>query len=354
MQPIGHVIAKPGVQSAALVAGVICQDGNLPNAMVHDLGEFFLENSHGLVVVRVRNGVVHKRMKREHKAALGGVAGLCKRFDLLGQLFLGVELTPLGIVLGVILGGVDICVELVVATPLHQVHAILGAPRITIVALDKAARHHVRIVGHGKGAQLGIGSLLQNLIKRGQSIVGGIGGLAQNDNAVGLVAVRRKRSQDIGIVVVEQAVRIGQLAILHQLVNIGVNRAAGALDAHKNRRHGALGRNGVNALCFNALQRQSFIKAADGIGIDAGLCKHACLVAQRLRTVAVHHAVRRGVQLIFGRRIIGIGRKRSQAAQAGKHNRYDSEQLGYHPFLHLLNPFLRQVFIRLRAIDDGS
>ena len=153
---------------------------------------------------------------------------------------------------------------------------------------------------------------------------------------------------------VEQAVRIGQLAILHQLVNIGVNRAAGALDAHKNRRHGALGRNSVNALCFNTLQRQSFIKAADGIGIDTGLCKHACFVAQRLRTVTVHHAVRRGVQLIFGRHIIGIGRKRSQAAQAGKHNRCDSEQLGYHPFLHLLNPFLRQIFIRLRAIDDGS
>ena len=159
--------------------------------MIHNLGELLLEDGDGRIVVGARNGVVHKRVKRKHEAALGGITGLGERFDLLGQLLLGVKLTPLGIVLGIILGSIHISVELIVATPLHKVNAVLGAPGIAVVALDKATRHHVRIIGHGKGTQLGIGSLLQNLVKRGQTIVGGVGVLAQNDNAIGGAAVRR-------------------------------------------------------------------------------------------------------------------------------------------------------------------
>ena len=191
MQPVGHVLAEPGIQSAALVAGIVGEDGDLANAMIHNLGELLLEDGDGCIVIGARNGVVHKRVKCKHKAALGAITGLGERLDLLGQLLLGVKLTPLGIVLGIILGGIHISVELIVAAPLHKVNAVLGAPRIAVVALDKATRHHVRIIGHGKGAQLGIGSLLQNLVKRGQTIVGGVGVLAQNDNAVGGAAVRR-------------------------------------------------------------------------------------------------------------------------------------------------------------------
>ena len=354
VQPVGHILAKPGVQSAALVAGVIGKNGNLADAMIHNLRELLLEDSYGRVVVGARDGVVHKRMKREHKAALGGIAGLGQGLDLLGQLLLGIELTPLGIVLGVILGSIDISVELVVAAPLHKVHTVLGTPRIAVVALDKTARHHVSIVGHGKAAQLGIGSLLQDLIERGQAVVGSVGGLAQHNNAVGLVALRRQRGQYIGIGLVKQAFRIGQLAALDELIDIGVDRAARALYTHEHRSHVALGRNGINVRGVDALQCQGLIQTALGVGIDARLREHACLGAQGLRALAVHHAMGRGIQLIVSRCLLGIGLQRNQAAQAGKHNRCDSEQLGYHPFLHLLNPFLRQIFIRLRAIDDGS
>ena len=338
VQPVGHILAKPGVQSTALVAGVIGKNGNLADAMIHNLRELLLEDSYGRVVVGARDGVVHKRMKREHEAALGGIAGLGQGLDLLGQLLLGIELTPLGIVLGVILGSIYISVELVVAAPLHKVHTVLGTPRIAVVALDKTARHHVSIVGHGKAAQLGIGSLLQDLIERGQAVVGSVGGLAQHNNAVGLVALRRQRGQYIGIGLVKQAFRIGQLAALDELIDIGVDRAARALNTHEHRSHVALGRNGINARGVDALQCQGFIQTALGVGIDARLREHAYLGAQGLRALAVHHAMGRGIQLIVGRCLLGIGLQRNQAAQAGKRNCHNSEQLGTHPFLHLRDP----------------
>ena len=270
VQPVGHLLAQLDVEVLALVARVVRQDRDLANPVVHDLSELVLEHLHGGIVVAVRDGIAHERVQREHEAALGLVARLGEGLDLVLELLLGVQLAPLGVVLGIVLGGVEVGIELIVAAPLHQVHAVLGAPRVAVVALDEAAGDDVGVVAHREGAQRVALDLLENLVQRGQAVERGVGVAAQHDDLARVVALCRQCRQQIGVGLVEQAVRIGELALLYELLNMTVNRTLGSLDTNEQRCTLTLG-NGFVCRSLHALEFERLVQTGLGLGVDAGL-----------------------------------------------------------------------------------
>ena len=296
VQPVGHLAAELDVEVLALIGGVVSQDGDLAHAVIHDLGELVLEDLDGLLVVVLRDRVTHERVQGEHKAALGLVARLGERLDLFAQLVLRIQLAPLGVVLGVVLGRVEIRVQLVVTAPRHEVHAVLGTPRVAVVALDKAAGDDVGVVAHREGAQRAALDLLQNLVQRGESVVRGVRVLAQHDDLIGRLAVRRQGCQQVGIGLFKQPVGVGELALLHELVDVRVDNALGTLDAHEDR--GARLRDGVALRALDALERERLVQTRGGIGVKTGLEDRRDVLVYGHLALCVRDGLRRGVYLV--------------------------------------------------------
>ena len=295
--PFRHVFAQLDVQVGSLVGRIVGQDGDLADTVVHDLRELRLQNLYGRIVVRVGDGVAHEGVQRVDEAALRLVAGLCQRVDLLGELFLGVEGAPLSIVLGVVLRSVHVGVQLVVAAPRHEVHAVLGAPRVAVVALDEAARDDVRVIAHGEGAKLRALGLLQDLVQRGEAVVRRIGAGAQDDHAVGRVAGCGQRREHVGIGLVEQTLGDGEDTGLHELLDHRVDDAAGALHAHQDV-GGARSAELVGPLRLHPLEGEDLVEAGRGVRIDAVLEHDVRFAAKRLRARGVRGPMRGRVNLV--------------------------------------------------------
>ena len=302
VDPVGHVLEELDVEVVALVGGIVSENGDLADAVVDDLLELLLEDGERLTVVGARDGVVHEGVKRVEVAALGGVAGLGERLDEGLELLLGVELTPVGVVLGVVLGSVEVAVELVVAAPGHELGAVLVAPGVAVVALDEATSGNVGVVGADKSTELGAVELLEDLIERGEAIERRVGVLAEHDDLIG-TALSRDGGEHVGVDLLEEALGVGELALGDELLDVLVDSAAGALDAHEEAR-GAGGRgNLLNVVGRHALEVERLLKAVDGVLVDVLLHDDVRGAAKRLLGGAVLNGVRRGVDLVLsGRR----------------------------------------------------
>ena len=188
LEPRDHIGEQLGVIVTTHVRRVIGQDGDLAYADPDGLRELVLQHLQIGLIVRLGvepNRVVHERVQSEHETRLGGVAGIGERLDLGVELVLRVQRTPLRVVLRIVLGGVEVRVELVVAAPLHQVDAVLSAPRVAVVAFDETAADHVGVVGDGEVADRQAIDLAEHLVQGGQAVEAGVGVFAEHgDRAV--------------------------------------------------------------------------------------------------------------------------------------------------------------------------
>ena len=288
LQPLGHVGQHAGVVGAALVAGIVGQDGDLTDTGLDDLRELGLQDVHAGVIVGVGDGVVHVGVQSVDEAALGSVAGLGQRTDQGLDLFLGVQLTPVGVVLGVILGGVEVGVQLVVAAPGHQGCAILNGPGVAVVALDEATGGNVSVVVDGQVAQILAGQLAEDLVQGGQAVEGGVGVLTQDHD----LAVAG--GHEVGVGLVEQSGVHGVVG-----VDVGLGDIAGAVDTDVD-----VGLVGIGSLRLGdgqAEQSGGLLQTGLGVIIDA-LVIDGIDVLQLKGAFGVGHGVGGGVEgvLYFG------------------------------------------------------
>ena len=313
-QPIAHVGEEADIVVVAHVSGVVGQNGDLTHTGLDDLGKLGLNGSQVSLVVLLgveAHRIVHKGVQRKHKAALGGVACLSQRLDFRLQFLLGVERTPLSIVLGVVLGGVEVRVELVVAAPGHQIDPVLGAPGVSVVTLDEATAGHVGPVLHvelldGVAVHLG-----EHVVQAGQAVERSVGITAQHGDHAVLVV------QDIGIQLVKQPVG-GHLQVL---LGVAVHIAAGAVDTHQNVGLAAdhLVRGGVGDV---PLQVQHLVQAVLGVLVDAVLEHHVDFIFNNVVSTCIGHHMGIGVNLIPGTpRVLGLGLEGGHCHTTRSHHR---------------------------------
>ena len=286
--PLHQVSHQADIQVVALVAGIVCQHGNLPHAGTHDLLKLRLQNLDGLLVVGGGNGVGHEGMQGKDELALGLVAGGSQRCNLGSQLLVGVELTPLGVVLGVVLGGVEVGIELVVAAPAHQLRPILGGPGVAVVAFDEATGGHICPVVHRQVPHLAVLYLLHNLLQGGQAVEGRIGGAAQHANLVVL------HHQQI-------AVGFGKNIGVHSAEE-GIGISFGVVNLHGE----ACFLPGSGSRQRNAGLTQGILGSCLGIGVDAVPVVNRQGFRQGADTLPIGQLLGDGIELILRRG--GVGR----------------------------------------------
>ena len=228
-----------------------------------------------------------ERRERVNETHLRLVAGLGLRLDLVLDLVFGVQAAPVVAVQRIVLGGVHVGVHLVVATPGHQVHAVLGAPRAAVIAFDEAAGLDVGPVAEGQVADGAARQLLEDLVQGSQAVERGIGVAAEHEDRVGRLRVALTDGKHIGVVLGERAVVHLQGAVGDQLLGVLVDHAVGSVDADQH------------------------VELVRGFG-------HG--VAQNQTAGAVLGVLRLGVDLVLARLLgrAGVGRR---AAVAGRHGR---------------------------------
>ena len=123
-------------------------------------------------------------MERIDKLALGGIPCLGQGLDFCLQFLVRIALIPSGVVLGIVLGSVEIGIELEITCPAHQLGTILRAPGIAVIALDKATGGDIRPVLDGQVAHHPAGGLVEDLLQGGEAIESCVGVLAQNADLI--------------------------------------------------------------------------------------------------------------------------------------------------------------------------
>ena len=323
VQPVGEVVEQLDVVARARIACVVGTQHDLTAAGIDDLQVLRLQDLEvGLVAAAERDRVVHERMQRVDEAALRIVAGLRQRGDLL-DLLIGIQRAPLGVMLGIVLGSVDVGVLLVVAAPAHQLDAVLGAPGITVIALDEAAGLHVRPVVDGQGAHRAALDLLENLEQRAQTVESRVGVATQNHDARGRGIGLRLNGQIVGVGLGEKLRLRAHRPRGRQLVD-GALRAADA-DEHLGARGVAAG--SLRLPGRDVLQCEHLVEAAFGLLVDAGLHDDVHGVGQRHLTRAVLERLRSGVHLVC---LLGHGGCRGGDERRREHAERRRERDGGH------------------------
>ena len=334
VDPAGQVLqhAHVGVVVAVLrtpVGGVVGEQCDLAYAGVNGLHVLGLEFLEVLLVVLLgveaevlapSLAVVMERRERVNETHLRLVAGLGLRLDLVLDLVFGVQAAPVVAVQRIVLGGVHVGVHLVVAAPGHQVHAVLGAPRAAVIALDEAAGLDVGPVAEGQVADGAARQLLEDLVQGSQAVERGIGVATEHEDRVGRLRVALTDGKHIGVVLGERAVVHLQGAVGDQLLGVLVDHAVGSVDADQ---HVELVRgfgHGVGRGGLDALELQGLVQTGLGGGIDSRFHDGVRLVAQNQTAVAILGVLRLGVDLVLARLLgrAGVGRR---AAVAGRHGR---------------------------------
>ncbi len=190
---VGHEANIAALNAHARYAPVIAQNGNLAYAYTHDLLKLSLQDIQVgfiLSVVGIIDAFRPKGVKGKAIVALGSVACFCQRPNKSFQFFRGVQFTPLGAVLGVILGGVEVNVHLIFAAKLHEGGAVLYGPGVAVVALDKAAEGHIGVVLHGEVLDLLVRHLLKDALYGGQAVKRRVGVHAHHGHAGGVHCYR--------------------------------------------------------------------------------------------------------------------------------------------------------------------
>ena len=110
-------------------------------------------------------------MDRPAEVEIIVMPSLSKFRDLL-CLFLRIKLLPVGPVVRIILGRIDVCIHLIFRRILHQAHPLFMSPRIPVEAFDIAAELDLRIVLDRHFRDLSSAALLlQHLPKRHDSVI---------------------------------------------------------------------------------------------------------------------------------------------------------------------------------------
>ena len=112
----------------------------------------------------------------------------------------------------------------------------------------------------------------------------------------------RDGGEHVGVDLLEEALGVGELALGDELLDVLVDSAAGALDAHEEAR-GAGGRGDLlNVVSRHALEIERLLKTGNGVLVDVLLHDDIRGAAKRLLGGAVLNGVRRGVNLVLSGR----------------------------------------------------
>ena len=189
-------------------------------------------------------------MERIDKLALGGIPCLGQGLDFCLQFLVRIALIPSGVVLGIVLGSVEIGIELEITCPAHQLGTILRAPGIAVIALDKATGGDIRPVLDGQVAHHPAGGLVEDLLQGGEAIEGCISVLAQNADLISC------NDQQIGVdLCKERRIHIAENGIVTSF----------AVDLHDEL--GVFG--SVHPAHGEAAMGKRLLRTVDGIRIDA-------------------------------------------------------------------------------------
>lgn len=184
---LGHL--KAGVGATKVVE----EDGEVAHAQRVDVLQLV---HHGLEVA-LAVGDASARVYRPHKRHVVLLGGLGQATDN-GCLVGGIVLAPLGAVVGVVLGAVNIDVHLVLAVELKLALAVGVAPRIAVESLDHATLCAGGIVADLHRHHVGLGQYLQQGLHAvvGAGVVG-----ASHDDAVGvhLEVIALSRFGNVGL-----------------------------------------------------------------------------------------------------------------------------------------------------------
>ena len=345
MQPVRQIRKQTLVVVRTRAVGIVGAQHDLAAACIDDLQVLCLERREIALIRRAeRDWAVHERVQRVHEAALGLVTRLCQLREL-GDLLGGVKIAPLRVVLGIVLGRVDVGVLLEEATPAHELHAVLGAPRVAVVALDEAARLDVRPVVHRESGKRTALDLLEHLVQRAQAIEGGIGVTTNDDDAGRSVLALGQNRDEVGVRLLEQIGLRSYGAALHELVD----RALGAVDANEHLDSVGVLAWRINLVGLDLLESQDVVQALLGLGIDTGVEHHVDGFGQGHLALAVLDGVRGWVHLV------GLGGKRRRRRRHERQRRTGSEHeptecTSPHALcVHTHSPFYRDLYKRAHA-----
>ena len=261
-----HVAGAGGLR----VGDVVHEDAELTHAQVVHIRKLGHQAVHALIdglLVGEVNGLLHGGVSHpdEVHVALGGLLGkllhLAAGADADGGLLLGdglrIGLVPLTQVIGVGLGAVEEDVHLVALGEVEPAQSALHAPGVAVVAFHAATVLLEGVVLKGGDLHLVVGGLLQHQVQSGQTVVGSVAVLAQNDD----VAVF-KHLHHMHVVPV---LALGEHVLGHTL--IGVGGVAGAVDAHIQVGVGLSGL--VGNLGGVPVVGEDLLDAVGGDGVDA-------------------------------------------------------------------------------------
>ncbi len=181
IEPCIHVCQKPRHVRCRFSRRVILQDRDLADTGLDHLGKFVLKNLNLALIDGVRqvDGIVHKGMQRVNEKALALVSRLSQPGNLL-QILFRIQGTPFGIVIGIILRCKHVLVHLDLTAELHQIHPVVHGPGVSVVAFDKSAELHLRVIPDGQLTHAFSVQLLEDPLQRGHTVVGSVHVLTQD------------------------------------------------------------------------------------------------------------------------------------------------------------------------------